>query len=704
MKKPSIPKKISPILLAISCITPLDSFAEKQEVESKINLAKNDAVELEGMTIKGKSSATDIKLQPFASTVVGREEIDRLKFVDPIELMNRIPGQSLSRNLRIPRGDRGYTISVVDGVSVRDPYRGSTQQFQDNNTFDIERIEIIKGPASVLYNSNAFGGVVNVITREPPKEPEHRAWIEGGSFDRIRGGVNTTGTIKDVGYFVDFNIWDIGGFQDKTRNERKAVSGKLVFHPDNLSNLTIRGEYMDRFTKSAGSLRQAQFDENPRQNPRPNSFSEKESYTGFMKFDREMWTDGHINANFGYRHEDNFAINTFGGGGPSDSTLDDLNAKLWYKHEFDFLEASFMGGGDYFYGENDNKRFDGVEKNVLLRTSVSERKIYAGFAELKFSPIEKLEITAAFRYETVDTKAKTTTLASRVRGRRGAPSSIVNNTPPVKTDFKSSFSKISPVAGFTFDFMDEQRFWFNYSQGFFAPSIDSLFTSDNSNPNLKPEETEVYQLGLRGAFMDGSLTYDVTFFYQDITDNLVNIVADNIGGEDVFNFQNAGLVNYRGVESEITYQPWEYLRLGVTHTYTRNKYVEFTNRDRSTGTEQSFDGFYQRRSPEHHVNARITLFPIEGLEIELEVDATTSYFTHDNNNLDPKGEFSRPTHLNLRTSYEREGWELWLHALNLTDELEERASFSPGRRGGAGSRSFNVADGISISGGIAYNF
>jgi outer membrane receptor protein involved in Fe transport len=693
-----------PALLAFVFITPLNSVAE--ELDSEITVAQNGTVELKGMTIRAKPINRNlIKLQPFASTIVDRKELNQLKFVDPDEIMNRIPGQSLSRNLRIPKGGRGYTISVVDGVSVRDPYRGSTQQFQDNNTFDIERIEIIKGPTSVLYGSNAFGGVVNVITREPPIDPEYRAWFEGGSFDRIRGGLNTGGTVNDVGYFLDFNIWDIGGFQDFEKNARKAVSGKLIFHPDSLSNLTIRGEYLDRFTKSAGRLKQAQFDEDPRQNPRKDSFSEKETFSGFMKFDRTMWTDGHINANFGYRSEDNFAINTFGGGGPSDTKLDDLNAKLWYTHKFDFLNSSFMLGGDYFYGENDNKRFDQKKKSFVNKTAFTERKIYAGFAELKFSPIERLEITTAFRYETVETQSKSITFAKNERVRGRTQHTILDTPEPA--DFNSSFSKISPVAGFTFDLSKDHRFWFNYAQGFYVPNIRSLFHASNSNPNLIPEETELFQLGIRGAFLDNRLTYDLTFYYQDNINDLVDEVIgfDDVTGQNIVKFANAGSAHYRGVETEISYEPWDFLQLSVTHTYARNRYVDYINKNDDGTIKTDYSGNTLRISPEHHVNARIAVLPTEGLEIELEIDATTRYFTHDDNSLDPDGDYSRPIHLNLRSSYEKEGWELWLHALNLTNELEERVTYSPPRGGqGQGSRSINVADGISVYGGVAFNF
>lgn len=611
-------------------------------------------------------------------------ELDRLKFVDPDELLRRIPGESLSRNLRIPKGGKGYTISVIDGVSVRNPYSGSTQQIENTNTFDIERIEIIKGPASVLYGSNAFGGVVNVITRDPPEEAEYKVWVEGGMFNRVRGGLNAAGTAGLVGYSVDFNIWDMDGYTDDTRTERKAVSGKLLFHPDSESNLEVRGEYMDRFSKRGGTLNQSQFDENPRKNVRNDAYSDKETYTGSVAFDRKMWSDGEINANFGYRHEESFAVTSFGGGDPQDASLNDLNAKVWYTHDFDFLKTRVLGGGSYYYGNSDSKRFK-AKNNKLTRSLFNEQEIYSGFAQLEFTPIDKTRITAGFRYETTDFKSK-----NRLKGNK------------ITT---AEFSDFTPTVGFTYDFTDEHKFWFGYSEGFSSPSLSSLFTSRNNNPDLKPEEAANYELGIRGGFMENKLTYDVAFYYQDITNYIVNnITGLDDKGEELFNFQNAGEVNLRGVETVIEYQPIDYLRLGITHTYARNRYTDFIDRDRATGKEVDLSGHVLRTSPEHHINARITVLPIEGLEIELEVDAYTRYFTHDNNSLDTRGEYSRPTHLNLRTSYEKKGWELWLHALNLTDELEERVTFSPGRRGKPGSRSIRVADGFSIYGGIGYNF
>jgi len=105
-----------------------------------------------------------LKSLPINTHIVGRAEIKRLRFVNPNEFLDRIPGETQVRNLRIPDGGKSYTIPMHDGMPLENPYEAATQRLDRVNTFDIQRVEIIKGPASALYPNNAFGGIVNVVS------------------------------------------------------------------------------------------------------------------------------------------------------------------------------------------------------------------------------------------------------------------------------------------------------------------------------------------------------------------------------------------------------------------------------------------------------------------------------------------------------------------------------------------------------------
>lgn len=161
-----------------------------------------------------------IKQLPIASTIINQDEIKRLKFVRPDELLDRIPGETQIRNLRIPVGDKSYTIPLVDGAALGSPLSGSTQKFgTDVNPQDIERIEIIKGPTSALFPNNAFGGVINVVTKGSQSLPDQntRFWVEAGNFDRYRGGASTQGQVNGVGYLFHASSWNLSAYRDQAK-------------------------------------------------------------------------------------------------------------------------------------------------------------------------------------------------------------------------------------------------------------------------------------------------------------------------------------------------------------------------------------------------------------------------------------------------------------------------------------------------------
>ena len=109
--------------------------------------------QLETITVLGKEAAKEstlggiaLKELPLNAHIVDLEEIERLRFVDPNELLDRIPGETQVRNLRIPDGGKSYTLAYVDGVPIESPYGGATQRLDRVNTSEIQRVEVIKGP------------------------------------------------------------------------------------------------------------------------------------------------------------------------------------------------------------------------------------------------------------------------------------------------------------------------------------------------------------------------------------------------------------------------------------------------------------------------------------------------------------------------------------------------------------------------------
>ncbi|MDO9141030.1 MAG: TonB-dependent receptor plug domain-containing protein [Methylobacter sp.] len=115
-----------------------------------------------------------VKIEPVTLHTISQQDLDNVKFTDAYQVLNRVPGVSMTRNLRFQNGGRSYTANLMDGISVRAPLRGQVSDIENFDTDEIQRIEVTKGPASALFPSNAFGGVINVITKEPPEKPVRR--------------------------------------------------------------------------------------------------------------------------------------------------------------------------------------------------------------------------------------------------------------------------------------------------------------------------------------------------------------------------------------------------------------------------------------------------------------------------------------------------------------------------------------------------
>ena len=184
--------KIKPIAALVSLSYLSCNLLAHAQNDAEFESRKIETITVLGASEHSQASLGGINLNdlPLNAHIVGQTEIERIRFVDPDELLDRIPGETQVRNLRIPDGGKSYTLAFVDGVPIESPYAGATQRLDRLNTFDIQRVEVIKSQTSALYPNNVFGGVVNVVTREIPQTTETNISAELGNFGRQRFGFN----------------------------------------------------------------------------------------------------------------------------------------------------------------------------------------------------------------------------------------------------------------------------------------------------------------------------------------------------------------------------------------------------------------------------------------------------------------------------------------------------------------------------------
>ncbi|MGR8932560.1 MAG: TonB-dependent receptor [Gammaproteobacteria bacterium] len=627
-----------------------------------------------------------LTLDPVTINTISQEDLETVKFTDPYEVLNRVPGVTAMRNLRYPIGGKGYTVNLMDGISVRDPLRGQVSDIENFDTDEIQRIEVTKGPASAIFPSNAFGGVINVITRDPPLTPQHRLWMDGGGngiTDRFRGGASTAGRFGDFGYRAGFNIWDVPGWRVNTGRSREVGSAKFSFQPDEVSKLTFRGEYKHEIDMEGNSLKKNDFLTDPRQAKTFSSFNNREALTFYLDYERMIGNDGFLKASYGVRRDTGFGFASFSG--PAVNNYLNMDGKITYRQHFDFWDTFVTGGLETISGNDYNQSYSDNDLNVLepgamiIQEFDIDKFQASPFAQLEVSPLPWLHLTGGARYDDITYYAH----------------NVLDDA-----DTTSHFERFSPKSGLTIDLPYNQKFWFNYSFGYSPPSTSLLFTNTNADSALKPELAENLEVGFRGSMFDETFEYEVAYYNTDVTNFVVNqsIGINPITGREEFVPVNAGKVNLQGLESSFRYTPIQYVRLELAHTYSVNKFVEFT--------DDGFDysGHIIATSPEHTVNGRVTFMPIDKLRIEFEVNAMSDYFTNNTNLLDTDGTYQRPTMFNLRTSYDFGPVDWWLHVINLSDERAARVSSA--KRGPApASRSYSaIAEPLTIYSGITVKF
>lgn len=138
---------------------------------------------------------------------------------------------------------RGFSpASYLDGLRVP----GSRDALPQKDAFDLERVEVLRGPSSVLYGQASPSGVVNLVSKRPTDTPFHEIGVEYGTFDKKRTTFDFSGPIDDegkYGYRVSGLYNDENGQVEHTENRRQSLSTAFTWRPDADTSLTLLGHF-----------------------------------------------------------------------------------------------------------------------------------------------------------------------------------------------------------------------------------------------------------------------------------------------------------------------------------------------------------------------------------------------------------------------------------------------------------------------------
>lgn len=483
------------------------------------------------VVVTGTRSETDVRHLPMTVSVVGRPQLEASQQTSVLPVLNsQVPGF-----FSTSRGVMGY--GVATGASGQMSLRGIGGPAQAGlpttgllvlidghpqymglmghpiadayQTMMAERVEVLRGPASVLYGSNAMGGVINIVTRKMQ---------EDGIRTNINIGVGSYGSIQTEatnrirkGRFsstvtASYNRTD--GHRADMAFEQYGGYAKLGY--DFTDNWKVWGDVnVTRFNATnPGAVMKPYIDNDQRITRGMTSFALENYYektSGALSFFYN-WGDHWIND--GYQP----------GGEPLQyrfNSNDQMLGVSWYQSVQLFQGNRLTVGADYFHfgGEAWNQFFDG-HRETSANKSLNE---VAGYVDFRQDIAAWLTLDAGAR---VDYHSQTGT-------------------------------EFIPQVGLAFHLPENAEIKAMASKGFRNPTIREMYMFPPQNPDLKPEKLWNYELSFSQRLMDNRLSYGLNVFYIN-GENLI-IRLPNPNGSGMLN-QNSGEIENWGAEANVGYQ------------------------------------------------------------------------------------------------------------------------------------------------------
>jgi iron complex outermembrane recepter protein len=642
---------------------------------------------------------------PLSIGKIRREGVKDAKPVHPSEIMNQVPGVFVNTTsgeghatmIRHPITTGSVYLYLEDGVPTRSPGFYNHNALFEINVPQSGGIEIIKGPGSALYGSDAIGGVVNVLTRPVTRDRELDLSVEYGGFGWKRVLASAAEKGENNSIRVDANMTDSKGWRDNTKYSRQSgtlrwdfVSGHHKF------KTVVTASNIDQQSAGAASLRQSDFDNNPQANYMPFSYRRVKAVRISTQYDYEISKGQKISTILYGRYNEMGQLPNYLGAGTTqrENNLRNASVGMLFKHHLDIhaLKSKIISGVDLDYspGVFNEWSVTAVKSGDYFTSYTTgalqydyDVKFYQAspFAQIESSPFTpKLKFQAGARYDYMG-YIYSNNLSVLQTGSTRRPA-----------DASPSFDNISPKFGVVYDWDEALNIFASYRHGFRVPQQSDLFRqgSANSALGIKPIQVDSVEIGVRGAAFRERLQYELTGFYAEKKDDILSVTIS----PGVTESQNAGGTTHKGIEFGLEAEILKKLLWFTGNmTYAEHKYVSW-----SPTSTLTFDGNFQAQAPTVFSTIGLRIIPISGLQISPEWVYLGHYFMDDlNSTVYPGHNF-----FNLRAKYDvNQRMGIFVRMHNITNV--RYSDFSSYNSVSAGTYpSYVPGEPFSIIGGLSY--
>ncbi|MEL7298495.1 MAG: TonB-dependent receptor [Pseudomonadota bacterium] len=685
-----------------------------------------------------EESLTDV---PISITAISGDELERVGISDLVAVGQAAPNVTLE----VSRGTNTTLSAFIRGVGQQDPVAGfeagigiyvddvylNRPQAAVLDIYDVERIEVLRGPQGTLYGRNTIGGAIKYVSKRLSDEREARIRFSAGSFNQLDAIVTASTPVSDtlrIGGSLAKLTRD--GFGDNLtlpgiENYQKDIFGaraSLEWTPSDNLFVRVAADYIKdnsdprqghRLTVgnvSGAPILDDVFDtraglNNPEQEVTATGLAVTAEYTI-----NDQWMLRNILA---YREDESFSPIDF-----DSLAVVDLDVPVVYENDQLSEELQLLYTGDrlngmigFFYMDaNAFNAFDvilGQTGDILNLPGLNaftlgdvDTSTWALFADFSYDVTDRLSVSLGGRYtsDERDSRVLRQTLI-------GGTSDFFGGTAvPIATtsDFQGSetFTEFTPRLSVSYAATDSTNVYFTYSEGFKggsfdpralstgAPDIDGNGTVDASDVFefmlFQPETVDSFEVGLKGSWLDNRLSANIALFraqYDDVQiPGSVGLDTDGDGLDDSFVgvTSNAADADITGAELESTLFVTDHLSFNASVGYMQAVFNEFID---AFGADVSSERVFQN-TPDWTAQGRINYqrdLPLFGMQGDISLSAAVSHRSTASQFETPNAFLDQPSFniwdASAVWNSEDGHWTLGLHGKNLADEEYKVAGY-----------------------------
>lgn len=521
-------------------------------------------------------------------------------------------------------GNEGRVAFHVNGVYISRPSAALA------GFYDVQRVEVLRGPQGTLYGRNATGGAINVILAGPTDFLDGYVDASYGNYNNLKLEGAVGGPITDIlSARVSFSVVERDGYgKNRTNNfdvddqSTRAIRGQLRIRPSDAIDIHLEGDYFHEKDHAYGwhlmgpgslpapatattpalpgiipkGLRLGgTLPANPRDNPSDIGPFNNREFWGFAGTVNADLGGADLTSITGYRYARFHSLSDFDGTEVPISAYDQMERSRTFSQELrlsgDFDRGEWMLGGYYFHesllggtrvaldpliltGSNDSNIPLPAPTSIrqgLTLLGTQKTNAFAGFANVKYELVDNLSLRVGARYSH---EKKAVVELNGIN--MAAP------YPPVISDVNADFpgarhsqqnatwKSFTPSITLEYQATGNLFTYVTYSKGFKSGG----FNLGNIQPAFAPEKITSYEGGIRADWLNGLLRTNVSGFYYDYK----NLQVSQVVGAAIV-IQNAATARLYGMEAEVTAHPMADLNLSGGLSLLHSEYRDFVSID-----------------------------------------------------------------------------------------------------------------------------